>query len=277
MGTIRDFVVMQTTGKKFRTHSNYLGLMKELSMELTINERYSLKRSNKEVSDKLYRKLRLIETFKKSIDREFEEVIRFTELATISNTWIATKSYYLLFHMWIIVYCLILSEETRVNIGHKKINDFIKEGIESGGIWFSNEEFNQIYSYSEIDSLKVSPGGHLGTDDEQTKRYLLRKIGKAKIEELKIKEGIASFRKIKYRLMREKLQSSQKNYLFEFFYVYRIKNHYRDLDFLSENNNTHSQLDYYEKYYKLTCNFYDATKKLINSLSKKRYGKGLIK
>lgn len=64
--------------------------------------------------------------------------------------------------------------------------------------------------------------------------------------------------------------------LFEFFYWYRIKTNYRDLAFLDQELYEEDIVKFYENYYLLTINFYNAFKKLINNLSKKRFGRDII-
>ena len=83
----------------FRTHYNYTNFLCSLSRDLALSHNYKFVKKIEEIPKELKKKIRLIKTFKKSIDDEFNGIKECNELAIINNSWIATKSYYLLFHM----------------------------------------------------------------------------------------------------------------------------------------------------------------------------------
>ena len=64
--------------------------------------------------------------------------------------------------------------------------------------------------------------------------------------------------------------------LFEFFYWYRIKVNYRDLEFISSEVTPEEFQQFYEDYYLLTINFYKAFRGCINNLSQARAGVNLL-
>lgn len=267
-------------GPEFRTHYNYIHFLNSLSNGLSITENYNLTKTKEEFSKELMKKVRLIKIFKKSIDNEYNGIKEFHELSIINNTWIATKSYYLLFHMWSVVnYLIHYGKNNDLNKSHQAINNFIKEVILCKNILFSKEEFNEIYSYKQIGSMKCTQGENLreNYDKEKIKCFILKRIANSKIIDLKFNKKIDSFRKKKHKKTKNDFESSEKNILLDFFYMYRIKTHYRDLDFLGKNDDVELHFNYYTNYYQLTYNFYNALKNLINDLSEKRFRKKLIK
>jgi len=64
--------------------------------------------------------------------------------------------------------------------------------------------------------------------------------------------------------------------MYEFFYWYRIKSNYRDLEFLDKDIDDGQFKDFYKNYFKLTISFYEALKKMINNLSKMRLSKEIL-
>ncbi len=276
IGKLSSFT--SSLGPDFKTHYNYVHYLKNLSKELLIAENYNFKKTKIEFPKALLKKTRLIRIFKKSIDEEYKGISECHDLSVIGNIWIATKSYYLLFHMWSIVNYLINFEIKSLENSHKKISKFIKEEVSKKHLIFSNDEFNKLYSYEEIAGMEGVPGANLrgNYDKEKMKCCILKKIAKSKIEELKFTKKINDFRKKKNKKIKLDFESKEKNNLVDFFYMDRIKNHYRDLDFLEKNNSSELHFEYYENYFNLTNNFYVALKKLINSLSKKRFNDKLM-
>jgi len=266
-------------GPEFRTHYNYIHFLNGLSNGLSISENYNLTKTKEEFSKELMKKVRLIKTFKKSIDNEYGGIKEFHELSIINNTWIATKSYYLLFHMWGVVnYLIHYGNNNNLNKSHQAINNFIKEVILNKNILFSKEEFNEIYSYKQIGFMRCTQGENLreNYDKEKIKCFILKRIANSKIIDLKFNKKIDSFRKNKNKKIRNNFESSEKNILTDFFYMYRIKSHYRDLDFLGKSDNIELHFKYYTNYYELTYNFFNALKDLIDYLSEKRFVKKLM-
>jgi hypothetical protein len=261
----------------FRTHYNYTNFLCSLSRDLALSHNYKFVKKIEEIPKELKKKIRLIKTFKKSIDDEFNGIKECNELAIINNSWIATKSYYLLFHMWDIIY--YLTHLNNLNGTHLEVNKFIRDAISKKNIVFSKDDFNKVYPYDQIDSMKCIRGENLREDydKKQIKYFILKRIANTKINDLKFRNKIKTFAKAKHRKTRDNFKSSEKNILIDFFYMCRIKNHYRDLDFLGKSDNTGLHFKYYNNYYNLTSSFYNALKELMNNLSEKRFGKKLIK
>ena len=64
--------------------------------------------------------------------------------------------------------------------------------------------------------------------------------------------------------------------LCEFFYWYRIKANYRDLEFLNKDISGYKFSEFYRNYFELTLTFFNTFKNLINALAKIRLGKIIL-
>ncbi|GEM_PF-652368 len=262
----------ELTPPDFKTYSNYIGFLKKKSDRLQITESFNLKKCEAPPKN-LERKVRLIKTFKKTLDREFNDISKFSELAELNNVWIAIKSYYLIFHLWCIVNYLVSLDEKSINSSHSAVNRFIKAKVKEGTILFSNPQFNKIQTYSQIEALHCSAGAQLkdNYDQQEMESFIFKKIASAKLNDYKRSEEIKDWKKKKDKELRDEYKKKEEIMLVEFFYLHRIKTNYREVEFLEKKIDQDNHFIYYLNYYALTCNFYEALKKLIISLSKKRY------
>lgn len=87
----------------FKTHSNYIECLSNLSNGIKLNNSYSLQRTFNFSKSDLNKKINLINCFKKSIDDEYASILTCPGFSEFNNYWISTKSYYLLYHMWTLV------------------------------------------------------------------------------------------------------------------------------------------------------------------------------
>ena len=264
---------------EFQTHLGYVNFLAKETNNLKITSDFSLSKKRSTFSKEYKNKIKLIECFKESLDSEYKSILDCKDFAEFNNTWISTKSYYLLFHMWCVVHSLILDEIKLLQSEHRQIKNFVKGKIESKNIIFDKESFNQLYAFSEMEAKKNVSGRNLSSScsDEENINFILRKIANYKINFFKWHKGIKNFRKKKDQEARDKFMNSEKIALIEFFYMYRIKTDYRDVNFLEKCKDSDAHKEYYENYYKLTCNFFEALKVLINNLSQQRYFENLLK
>jgi len=128
-------------------------------------------------------------------------------------------------------------------------------------------------------SLQIKPGANLrlvNIDLNERIVQILKKLIDYKIEDFQRKEGIKNFRSKKNREKKKELLDKDTVNIFEFFYWYRIKSNYRDLEFLDKDISDRQFNDFYKNYFELTSKFYTALKYLINDLSKKRLNKEIL-
>jgi len=263
----------------FMTHLNYVKCFKVLSENLNVEANRFDKSKNKETK-KLTNKIILIRLIKKSLDEEYKECQENKDFAEVTSIWVPVKAYYLIFNMFLVLYHLISPQNNKdFNISHKGLIKRIKELIRKSELIFDKPHFNHLYTYEEVKDVKFEKGENLKKEQniEKLTKCLIKKLFEYKLEEFKRENKIKNLRRKKDRKEVNNYLSIEFINLVEFFYWYRIKANYRDLNFLKEDVGPNQFYSYFENYYLATINFYEALKKLINELSQKRFGKGLIK
>ena len=264
---------------RFITHLNYIKCLNNFSDSLNAKiKRFD--KSDKKRSDKLAKKINLIKLIKKGLDEEYKMSKSDKESAEVFSIWIHVKSYYLIFNLFLVLDYLISPENNKeFNLTHKETMKKIKVLIKDSHLVFNKTEFNHLYKYVEVKYIKFLKGENLKEEQDWNKvsKCLIRKLFNYKIEELKRENNFKNF---KTKKAREKLREylvSELTGFYEFFYWFRIKANYRDLEFLSNDVGSMQFYSYFENYYILTINFYEALKSLINELSKKRFNEEIIK
>lgn len=274
-----EFRVIDPQNPIFVTHLNYMKCFKALSENLNIDtNRFDKSKSKK--SKKLVNKITVVELIKKSLDKEYKECQENKDFAEVTSIWVPVKAYYLIFNMFLVLYHLITPQNNKdFNISHKGLIKRIKELIRKSELIFNKPHFNHLYTYEEVKDVKFEKGGNLRKEQniEKSTKHLIKKLFEYKVEEFKRENKIKDLRKKKAREKVNKYLSKEFTNLIEFFYWYRIKANYRDLNFLKEDVGSDQFYNYFENYYLATINFYEALKKLINELSQKRFRKELIK
>ena len=96
-----------------------------------------------------------------------------------------------------------------------------------------------------------------------------------KLEVAKHRNGIGSFKSLKGRKIKKSCLEDQVS-LLEFFYQYRLKTNYRDLNFLNDALPSASAYIFFHSYIKLGKNHYEAVRVLINNLAKIRFEKTIL-
>ena len=128
-------------------------------------------------------------------------------------------------------------------------------------------------------SLQIKPGANLRVVNINLNErivQILKKLIDYKIENFQRKEGIRNFRSKKNIEKNKEFLEKDTVDIFEFFYWYRIKSNYRDLEFLDKDISDRQFCDFYRNYFELTSKFYTALKELINDLSRKRLSKEIL-
>ena len=276
--TWEDIGEMSPTPLDFMTHLNYISCMKELSENLNIKSNLNIISKSSYKKECLDKKLRLIFLIKESLDEEYKKATGEKDFAKICSIWMPVKAYYLLFNLLIILHSLISDSETSLNITHIKSIKIFRDFLAEKDIAFSKDEFNIVSSCEDAISFNSASGDTLKRDVEDNIRAksILKKLCRYKLEDFQRSENIKNFRKKKDREKKKAFLESNFISLFEFFYWYRIKTNYRDLAFLDQEIDEKDIIKFYENYYSLTINFYDALKELINDISKKRFNESII-
>ena len=251
----------------FKVQYNYISCLNEHSKELKIENNLHLKRKIRYDSE-LEKKVNFVRQIKNGLDREYNICLEKNDFSKTANMWIPMKSYYLMFNLWLVQYSIM--KDIGVNVSHSKLIKYLKKSISDGEISFNKKEFNTCYSHKETLDFRLRKGEVLKKeyDNEKIFKSLLKKITKYKLDDYKRKYKIKNFRSKKSKEQRDKFDNDKVN-IIEFFYYYRIKANYRDLNFLDHNIDDKNSFEFYRNYYELTINFYTAFKNLINNLAKK--------
>jgi len=265
---------VKINNEDFRTHSHYVAffakITKDLEIELLRNFRSKIQKS----SDILDKKTTLVELTHKSLKQEYKIIEQNPGFAIVASSWVAVKAYYLFFNLFLIIKYLIQMDVGVFNSTHKAIQSYLRKNIGSD-FKFNKKRINQVHNLEDILNWHSSPGDNLKCDVGFEIRYylLLKKLAKYRKKEFK---RIRSIKRLAGENKKEFVGGGNIN-ICEFFYIYRIKANYRDLEFLTKRISEEDLVDFYKNYFKLTENFYKALRKLINDVSKIRIKKELFK
>lgn len=129
------------------THSKYLAFLLKHSSNLEIEYKSKLNNLNFKLNQDIYRKKRIIGLTHKYLLEESEQIKYDSEFARISCSWIAVKTYYLIFHMFnISKYLMDGSQQGALNrIDHEGLLNWIHTKINEKELIFSNSNFNKLF------------------------------------------------------------------------------------------------------------------------------------
>lgn len=263
----------------FLTHLHYVQFIQQTSKGLSLSFNQKLKKRLCRVNKNFDKKITLIRLTLENIKQEYETILKEPEFAQVCVSWISVKSYYLLFNLLMILRYLITMDDNSFICGHKQLlREFIGY-LERNEIVFSEEKLNRVYSGSKLLVLKIKPGANikgLNFDPEERCMQLLKKLLSYKEEDYKREEKIKTLRKKNDRNKINNFRQKTKVNLFAFFYWYRIKANYRDLEFLNKEIKAYEFNLFYSEYFKLTTNFYNAFRNLINEIALIRIVKNVL-
>lgn len=262
----------------FQTHLNYIQCLESMSEGLSVSCNITSKNIIGE-SKNLKNKLTLVKLTYKSLKYEMTIIDSNNEFAEVCVPWVAVKTYYMLFNMMLILVYLTCGREDTFNLTHDKTINIIKGHIKNNNLRFSNNDFNINYNCAKVHNFKFTAGYNVKYSGyEISTRYaqLMKKLCKYKIESYKRSQRIKDFKKKTNRAgLKVYLENNDINVI-DFFYLYRLKANYRDLEFLDKEINAIQYREFYKSYYNLTIAFYNAFKHCINDMSIKRLGKRII-
>jgi len=271
---IKDEEYAREHPANFTTHLNYVRCFNQLSKNLGLNCKINITNKIKETKD-LTKKIHLIELIFENLQEEHKLILGNPSFAEICIPWIAVKSYYLIFNLLLIIKYLITSDKNSFNSSHYNILKEFKTYLKKNDLNFTRVEFNEIYIGRSVLKWKAKPHANIKIINPDLKErffQIIKILMKYCIEEFKRKEKINT---LNCKKGKDFLNKANIN-VCEFFYWYRIKSNYRDLEFLDKGIDDDQFLDFYQNYFELTENFYIAYKNLINELSIKRLGKKIL-
>ena len=268
----------ETHPPDFMTHFNYADCLNTISDGLNVEYKLGIKNSIKE-SKILDKKIKLINLIKRSLDEESKTIKTNPNFTEVCVPWIAVKAYYLLFNLFLISEYLISGQESFFNSSHEGLLKTLKDHIERKEIVFGKAVFNTNFRCSKVINAKVQSGANLriiNVDLTERLIQILKKLIYYKLEDFQRRKKIKNFRSKKDRQEKNIFLAKQTVNLCEVFYWYRIKSNYRDLEFLDKDISDEQFSGFYTNYLNTVNNFYNAFKRLINTLAKTRLGKEIL-
>lgn len=263
----------------FMTHFNYVECFKTISDGLNVECKLDIQNKIQNGNNTLKKKINLIKLIKRNLDEEYKTIEQNPAFAEVCVPWIAVKSYYLMFNLLIVLDYLISTQVSSFNSTHDGLLKKFKNRLEKQEIVFNKKILNTNFQCPQIVNLKVKSGSNLkivGVNLKERVLQVLKKLISYKIEDFQRKEKFKNFRSKKAREKRKEFLENNSVNMCEFFYWYRIKSNYRDLEFLDKDIDDRQFRDFYKNYFELTNSFYEALKKMINVLSKTRLSKEIL-
>ena len=238
----------------FITHLNYIKcLVKSLEgVSLTVSKRGTFVENTLEIQK--FRKL--FKLTKKSLDKDIELAREDPAFSVIIAPWFPVKCYYALYYLESILLNLSDgSENGFTRGGHTGVRKVICSHIRTNLFRFSSTDISSVYTLLDIDVFPSIPSGSNTSarywENPQCKKSLLKKLKDYKLHNQKVSRNW-NFRKSSHRQERDQFISRENICMLDFFYWYRIKANYRDLDYIDfENGISESEvLEYIEAYNK---------------------------
>lgn len=255
----------------FITHSNYLHYIREISENLNFS--CTLDSSNAVQLDyKFTQKIKLIHLTLENLHQEYSNIQKYHEYSVVCTSWIPVKSYYLIFNLTILLEYLISSKNNCLSFMHNEAIRQFKKLISDNTFKFSRVEFNKIYFPSQIKTWKIPVWQNIrsaNVTNETRNRQIIKKLYEYAKEDYKRKRQID----VLSGKSKEKFEKTTSINLYEFFYWYRIKANYRDMEFVDEGVSIENFFNFYSDYYYLTLNFYNSFKDCLNYLTSIKLGK----
>jgi len=263
----------------FLTHLNYTDCLANLTDGLTLSLK-TMPRKRVPETTALATKLRLAELTHTSLQSENSMVHRDPEYAEACVVWSAAKAYYLTYYLWTTLLHMIDIDNSILVARHTSLLKRVDNEIRSGRLIFNKSYLNEVYTCQEISDYRIPPGVNLAniTYDSQTRiKQIRKKLNRYKLDDCKRQKGIKDFRTRAGREVRKEYYSNESLSINQFFYWYRIKANYRDLEFLGGGLNADDFGRYFRSYYRLTDNYFRALADLTNSVTLVRLGKRVFR
>lgn len=254
---------------EFTTHSNYLKCLCHLSSGLSVAT-VNIATSSNALSTLVRKKKILIDLTKNNLDSELSQVNRYIDYSQICISWVPVKSYYLFFNLLIVLMYLISDDAGFLTMDHGTLHRRLKDFTRSGNLTFNVSSFNTIHVPNRILSWRIPIGNNVIVNRlnfSNLEKQVIKKMFFYAKEEYKRTQHVDSLRGAK----KQRFLTSTTINLCEFFYWYRLKANYRDMEFVNSQVSTSEFHSFYTDYYNLTINFFNALKTEINRLSQVRF------
>lgn len=257
----------------FITHSNYLQCLEKFSKKITLECKYSCDKIMQ--ARALPNKIKLIHLTHDNLAEEFRIIHSFHEYSVICSSWIPVKSYYLIFNCLLVFGYLMYGDESYFTKGHKEVLNDFKKSLTQKKVSFSNPIFNVCINGNQIERWHIPKSENLrglGANQTTRLRQIIKKLYLYSREDYKKIRGI---KKLSGKRLTD-FKNGQSVCLFDFFYWYRIKANYRDMEFINEGVPVADFFFFYRNYFEVTMNFYSAFSQKINQIATDKLGRQIL-
>lgn len=264
----------------FITHSNYLTFLYQQSHNLTLSTNNSLNKVDFNIDNDVLKKINIINFSYEYLQKENSEIGMNRDFSLVCTSWVAVKSYYMIYLMFCVIKYLMVGQQKSsiLTENHEKAHQWLISTIENNKLKFNNKFFNKLYTYEEIDNFRCNPSDGLKQNISNDVRFkmLIKKLSKYRFDSCVARKHPKGFKTKAAKEERDNYKTKNKVMLFEFFYRYRIKSNYCDLEMLRKDIEIEKVYNYCNTYHLLAFNIHNCMKNFINDLSNSRFNKSII-
>jgi len=259
-----------TETPQLSTHLNYLNYLWRNTRQLTATYSNRVERNPNITRVVFSERLNLARLTYRSLQEEMEQVNAAHDYARVCSAWVAIKGYYLLFYLETVLYSLVAADPAQLKVSHDMTRKFVRDICKSSALNTSFASLTDVVTHADCVSTGVTAGANLRgqLDDQSRHKQLMKKLKEYAKEEFKRRKSIE-------RLAGAAAQAfnQQELCLMDFFYWYRIKSNYRDLEFIAgESSSTPDLFDFYRMYNETAIGVAGAYIEVINDLFQRRSG-----
>ena len=199
-----------------------------------------------------------------------EQVNAVHDYARVCSAWVAIKGYYLLFYLETVLYSLIAANPGQLKVSHDMTRKFVRDICKSSALSANFAPLTEVITHADCVSTGVTPGANLRgqLDDQSRHKQLMKKLKEYAKEEFKRRKSIERLAGANALAF-----NRQELCLIDFFYWYRIKSNYRDLEFIAgETSSTADLFSFYRMYNETAISVAEAYMTTINDLFRLRTG-----
>lgn len=270
---VKTLTSLDSSRASFRTHLNYIKCLKKLFADYTLSVSQTATSTKRDAEITRFKKLYKITL--KSIDKDIELSREDSAFGVITAPWFPVKCYYALYYLEsILVHLIDGCAYGFTKGGHAGIRKKMYGLVSSCCISFNQNDLNIVHNLTQVQNMPaINPGQNTKNDywqKNECAQSVAKKLMEYKLHDAKIGR--------KWNLHTKKDQAERKQFiakeqlmLIDFFYWYRIKANYRDLDYIDFENGIafNEILEYLETYYEAFNLYRDGLVRQINLLFKK--------
>jgi hypothetical protein len=265
----------ESSRASFRTHFNYIKCIEHLLSKAVLSA--SITNAPTVREDEIHRFRRLAKLTKASIEKDVELVHEDTEFALIAAPWLPVKCYYHLYYLESMLVHLIDGTSWGFSKGgHTGIRRKLSSLFQASTLSFTNNDLNQVHALADVQRIpRIRPGQNARHDywsDPECPRSVARKLAEYKLRDAKASKGW-NLRTRKGKAALAEFVNREKLMILDFFYWYRIKANYRDLDYIDFEYGVSKEevLEYIQSYSKAYQHYRRQLSTVLNSLIAARH------